>query len=168
VDVHARLAELRQLVDEARSMPMSASAVVNRGEVLGLIDDLCGELERTVAESQRVVAERDAVVDEGRREAERIVADAGLEREKMISDTHVYRVAKRQADALVTQAKDECVALRQETDDYVDAKLAHFEVTLARTVEAVTRGRERLAGRSTVDPSTDDVSRIPLPEHLES
>ena len=35
VDVHAKLAELRRAVEEARSMPMSASAVVNRAEVLG-------------------------------------------------------------------------------------------------------------------------------------
>ena len=36
--MHEKLAELRRVVEQARSMPMSASAVVNRGEVLELID----------------------------------------------------------------------------------------------------------------------------------
>jgi hypothetical protein len=149
VDVHAKLAELRRTLDEARSMPMSASAVVNRGELLALVDEISGELEKTLEESRRVVTEREAVVDEGRQQADRIVADARSEREKLISDTDVFRVAKRQADTLVARARQEAEALRQETDQYVDAKLANFEVTLERTSDAVRRGRERLAGRST-------------------
>ena len=150
-------------------MPMSASAVVNRGEVLGLIDELSGALEAAFTESQRVVTEREAVVDEGRQEAERIVAEAREEREKIISDTDVYRVAKRQADQLVEQAREEADSLRKETDDYVDAKLANFEITLERTTEAVKRGRERLAGRSAFDSLTsDEVDKIKLPEHLDN
>ena len=169
MDVHEKLAELRRLVEQARSMPMSASAVVNRGEVLELIDQLSGALETAFTESQRVVSEREAVVDEGRRTAEQIVADARNEREKIISDTDVYRVAKREADQIVEQARAEADELRKETDDYVDAKLANFEITLERTTEAVKRGRERLAGRSAFDDLTsDEVDKIKLPEHLEN
>ena len=169
VDVHEKLAELRRVVEQARSMPMSASAVVNRGEVLELIDQLSGALETAFTESQRVVSEREDVVEEGRREAEQIVADAHNERERIISDTDVYRVAKREADQIVERARAEADALRKETDDYVDAKLANFEITLERTTEAVKRGRERLAGRSAFDDLTsDEVDKIKLPEHLEN
>ena len=108
-------------------------------------------------------------MDEGRREAEQIVSDARNEREKIISDTDVYRVAKREADHVVEQARAEADELRKETDDYVDAKLANFEITLERTTEAVKRGRERLAGRSAFDALTsDEVDKIKLPEHLEN
>jgi cell division septum initiation protein DivIVA len=169
VDVHAKLEELRRAVEEARSMPMSASAVVNRSELLDLIDELSGVLEAAFIESQRVIAERESVVDEGRREADRIMTDARNERERIISDTDVYRVAKREADRLVEEARAEADELRKETDDYVDAKLANFEITLERTTEAVKRGRERLAGRSAFDGLTsDEVDKIKLPEHLDN
>lgn len=169
VDVHEKLAELRRVVEQARSMPMSASAVVNRGEVLELIDQLTGAVETAFTDSQQVLADREAVVDEGRRAAEQIVADAHNEREKIISDTDVYRVAKREADEIVERARSEAEELRKETDDYVDAKLANFEITLERTTEAVKRGRERLAGRSAFDDLTsDEVDKIKLPEHLEN
>jgi len=36
--------------------------------------------------------------------------------------------------------------MRQEVDDYVDAKLAGFEVALNKTLSAVSRGREKLRG----------------------
>jgi hypothetical protein len=34
--------------------------------------------------------------------------------------------------------------MRKETDDYIDAKLATFEITLHKTLQTVDRGRERL------------------------
>ena len=169
MDVHEKLAELRRAVEQARSMPMSASAVVNRAEVLALIDEVSGAVDSAFTDLHRVVADKEAVVDEGRQEAERIVRDAHNEREKIISDTDVFRVAKREAEHLLEAARQEADELRKETDDYVDAKLANFEITLERTTEAVKRGRERLAGRTAFDGLTsDEVDKIKLPEHLEN
>ena len=168
MDVHARLAELRQAVEGARSMPMSASAVINRAEVLELVDGLEKALDVALVEARAVLADRDAVVEEGRREADEILTAARSEREAIVSDTEVYRVAKREADALLADAATEAEALRRETDEYVDAKLANFEITLERTTEAVKRGRERLAGRTELDALTEDeADKIRLPEHLE-
>ena len=168
VDVHAKVAEIRRLVEEARSMPMSASAVVNRGDLLALVDDLEAAMREAFDDSSRVLADREAVVEEGRREAEQIIADARNERDRLVSDTEVYRLAKRRADEELGQAHTEAEELRKETDEYVDGKLANFEIALERTMDAVKRGRERLAGRSALDSLTDDeVGKIRLPEHLE-
>jgi hypothetical protein len=168
VDVRAKLAEIRQVVEQARSMPMSASAVVNRAEMLELLDELGAEMDTALSEADRVQRQRAEVVDEGRREAEHIIADARNERDHLVSDTEVFRIAKRRADELLAEAQSEADGLRKETDDYVDGKLANFEITLERTIEAVRRGRERLAGRTALDSLTEDeVDRIKLPEHLE-
>jgi cell division septum initiation protein DivIVA len=168
MDMHAQLAELRQTVTQARSMPMSASVVVNRAEVLAQIDRISGALDEAVGDSPQVVSQREAVVGEGHDEADRIVADAHREREKILADADVHRAAQQQAEDLVAQARKDADELRQETDDYVDAKLANFEITLERTTEAVKRGRERLAGRSAFDGITSaEVDKITLPAHLE-
>jgi cell division septum initiation protein DivIVA len=168
VDVHAKLAEIRRAVEDARSMPMSASAVVNRGEMLALLDDLAAALDAAFTDAQHVLADRDAVIESGRNEAAQIVAEAKSEREHIISDTEVYRLAKREADQLREQARAESEELRKETDDYVDGKLANFEISLEKTMEAVRRGRERLAGRSALHSLTDDeINAIKLPEHLD-
>ena len=45
---------------------------------------------------------------------------------------------------MLARSKADAEALRRETDEYVDAKLANFEVALERTSEAVKRGRQRL------------------------
>jgi F0F1-type ATP synthase membrane subunit b/b' len=168
VDVRVKLAEVRQAVVEARSMPMSASVVMNRAELLQLLDELEAALEHAFTEADRVTRQRDEVIDEGRREAEIIVGDARNERDRLVSDTEVFRIAQRRADEVLAEAQAEADGLRKETEEYVDGKLANFEITLERTIDTVKRGRERLAGRSALDALTeDDVDRIKLPEHLE-
>jgi cell division septum initiation protein DivIVA len=147
-EVQLKVARLRQVVESARSRGRSSTALVDRAEVLGLVDEVDAAVRSTLSEAARVLEEKEAVIDEGRVEAARIVADAERRRDTLVSDTDVYRVARRQAETLLERARADDRAMRQETDEYVDAKLANFEVTLSRTSEAVRRGRERLAGRS--------------------
>jgi cell division septum initiation protein DivIVA len=164
VDVHERLARIRDIVESARAMPMSASAVVNRSELLAEIDALTSELANAFTEADRVIAERDAVIAEGRVEAERIITEGGYERDRLASDTEVYRVAKIESDRMREEAQKEAVELRQETDEYVDSRLANFEVALGKTMEAVARGRQRLHGRSDLDRwGREGVDEILLP-----
>jgi len=78
------------------------------------------------------------------------IAEALDKRRKAIEDSIEHaEQAKREADDLLATARRESEELRTETDEYVDSRLANFEVTLHKTLEAVTRGRERLQGRTT-------------------
>ena len=164
MDVHERLAHIRSAVETARAMPMSASAVVNRTELLAELDALEAEQSKALADAQQMAADREGVVAQGRAEAERIVAEAHRERDRLVGDTEVYRVAKIEADRMRADAKEEAVELRRETDEYVDSRLANFEVSLVKTLEAVTRGRERLHGRSDLDAfGREGVDDILLP-----
>ena len=163
MDVHAKLAEIRQLVTAARAMPMSSSCVMSRSELLDQLDELAQMLTHALGDADRVIADRAAVVDRGQAEAERIIADARIEQEKLVGDTEVYRIARRAADEMQREAQEEAAALRRETDDYVDERLAGLELSLQKTLEAVSRGRSRLRGRSELDDLHSGGS-TPLPD----
>jgi vacuolar-type H+-ATPase subunit H len=151
VDVHEKLDELTAVVEQARSMPMSASCVVNRGEVLGLLEEIRALLPEEFRHAQMLLADRESVVDEGRREAQRLINLAEEERLAMTSETEVVSEARRQAQRIRADALDEAETMRREVDDYVDTKLANFEVVLEKTLGAVRRGREKVSGRSPSD-----------------
>jgi len=163
VDVHDKLDELSALVENARSMPMSASCVVNRGEVLGLIEELRELLPEEFRHAEMLLHDREAVVDEGSREATRILEEARAEQARLVSLTEVLAAAEREAGRVRRAAAEEARGMRGEVDDYVDAKLANFEVVLDRTLAAVHRGRETLRGRSSHDEfGADAVEGHPL------
>lgn len=64
----------------------------------------------------------------------------------MLSQHEVYLVAVAEAEAIRAETAAECDRMRRETDDYIDAKLATFEIALHKTLTAVERGRDRIRG----------------------
>jgi regulator of protease activity HflC (stomatin/prohibitin superfamily) len=147
LDASAALDELTDLVSSARAMPMSASCVVNRGEVLAAIEALRAALPDELGAARGVLHDRSAVVADGRSEAEAIVAEALAEQARMVSQAEVVKAAGSEADRLVAAAQADVSRMRREVDDYVDTKLAHFEIVLQKTLAAVGRGREKISGR---------------------
>lgn len=161
-DVDRKLEQLAELVENARAMPMSASCVVNRGEVLSLIDELRALMPAEVRQAQNVLVDREGVINEGRAEADAIVAAAREERSRLVSDTEVMIIARTESEQIIADAREEAEAMRREVDDYVDQKLATFEVVLTKTLTAVERGRERLHGRLEPDyNAARDVEALP-------
>ena len=63
-------------------MPMSASCVVNRGEVLDLLDELRDAAARGAPPRRVLLADREAVVDEGSREADAELIARGAARSR--------------------------------------------------------------------------------------
>jgi cell division septum initiation protein DivIVA len=159
-----KLDELAGLVESARAMPMSASCVVNRADVLGLIEDLRGLLPEAMSREQIVLADKEGVVDEGRRQAAEIVAEAREERLRMLSELEVVAEAQAAADRLLAEAQAAADAMRAEVEDYVDSKLANFEIVLTKTLAAVERGREKLSGRTELDAIGERDVEAPLPD----
>ncbi len=147
VDVEAKLTQLELLVAEAKTVPLSASIMLNRSEVDGLVTELRDALPEEIKRARWILKERDEVLDKARREAETILEDANAERERLVSRTDVVQAANREADRIVEDAHEQARQLRLEAEDYVDAKLANFEVVLNKTLAAVERGREKLRGR---------------------
>lgn len=136
-------------------MPMSASAVVHRGELLELLGQLRDLLPEAFQGAQAVVADRDTVVEQGRREVERLLELAAAERARLVEQSSVVQAAQAEADRLLAQAQEQAEAMRREVEDYVDGKLANFEVVLSKTLAAVERGRARLSGHSEMDELRD-------------
>lgn len=147
VDIHERLDELQVLIEDAKAMPLSASCIVNRTQVLDLVDEIRQMLPESVNRADELLADREAVVQDGRREADRILERARSEADRMVSEHEVYLTAVAEAQAMRTEAVEETTRMRHETDDYIDAKLATFEITLQKTLQTVDRGRERLRGQ---------------------
>jgi len=145
--VHTKLAEVVALVESAKSVPMSASCLVHRADLLGLLNELQQLLPETITRAQAVLGDREGVVEEGRREAEAIIAAAHAERQRLVEETEVHQEAAAEAERLREEAQAAAEAMRVEVEDYVDAKLANFEIVLSKTLAAVERGRQKLSGR---------------------
>jgi hypothetical protein len=149
-DLETILRELREIIDTARTMPMSASVLVNREESLELIDEALGALPDELRHARWLLKERDEYLAQARRDAEDIVEAGRVQAERMVERTEVAREARRVAQQVVSTAEADSRRLRHEAEDYIDQKLAAFEVVLERTMQTVQKGREQL--QAVVEP----------------
>ena len=138
------LLELRDIVEHARTMPMSASVLVNREEVLDLVDEILAAFPEELRQARWLLKERDDFLFQAHREADEILASARIQVERMVERTEIVREARRVAQRTVDDADAQARRMRLECEDYVDHKLGEFEVVLDRTLQAVHQGRQRL------------------------
>ncbi len=123
-DTEGLLLQLRELLDTARSMPLSASVMVNREEFGEILQDAIDGLPEEIRQARWLLKERDEVLQRADREAERIIDVARVRAERMVERTEVVREARRTAEDVVDEAGRVAAQMRLEAEDYVDRKLA--------------------------------------------
>jgi cell division septum initiation protein DivIVA len=157
MDIAARLQQIEEMVEEAKSMPLSASVLVNKEELLELVQAALAELPEEIKQARWVVKDREELLAKGRRDAESLLERANQERARLLSEQEVVQGAQEEAERIISEAQEQARLMRLEAEDYVDAKLAQYEIALERTrgeidrsLAQVQRGRDKLRGVSTV------------------
>ena len=139
------------IVEEARGVPLSASCVVHRGEMLEILEDARDILPTDLDGAQSIINDRDRIIEEGRTSAESMIASAREDVARMVEQTSIVQSARDEAQRILDEARELAEEERREVEAYIDGRLATLEVILNKTMDAVARGRERLEGADDKD-----------------
>ena len=139
------------LIEEARSVPLSASCVVHRGEILEILEGARDVLPTDLNSAEQIIEDRDRIIEEGRISAESMIATAREDVARMVEQTAIVQSARDEAQRILDDARDIAAQEREEVEAYIDGRLATLEVILNKTMDAVARGRERLEGANDKD-----------------
>jgi hypothetical protein len=143
----AVLDALEQAVSAARAMPMSASVLVSRAELLDLVEQARTALPGQLQRADDVLAAADAERAAARADAERIEAAARRRAAELVEQESVVALAQERAAQIVREAEETARGLRRDADDYCDRRLADFEIDLGKVLSQVQAGRAKLADR---------------------
>ena len=147
MDLIERIDELQLLIEEAKSVPLSSSVVINKDEFLDVLAQVKAEVPEEVRQARWMARDRDELLERARKEAERIIAESREQRDRLLSRTEIVHAAEREAERIIDEAKERATRMRVEAEDYIDQKLAAFEILLNKTLSTVGRGREQLRGQ---------------------
>jgi len=142
--IEAVLRQMREMVAAARPMPLSSSSMINREDLLRMVDEALARLPDEMRAARWLLKEREEFLSKVRREGDEILELARGRAERLVQRTEVVKTAERRARQLVEAAREETLRMRRETEDYCDQKLGVFERLLASTKDAVSSGRRRL------------------------
>ena len=151
MDSIEKLTTAISMVEEARGVPLSASCVLHRGEILEVLGGARAALPNDLETARKILASRDSLIEEGRLSAEALIASAREEVSRMIEQTAIVSAAREEAQHILDDAHLEADQEREEVEKYIDSRLATLEVILNKTSDAIARGRERLAGAGDKD-----------------
>ena len=148
MDSVEKLTSAITLVEEARGVPLSASCVVHRAEMLEILDDAREALPIDFESARKIIETRDAIIEEARVSAEQMITIAREDVAQMVEQTSIVQIARDEARKILDDARETADLEKQEVEEYIDGRLATLEVILNKTMDAVSRGRDRLAGAS--------------------
>ena len=128
-----------------------------------MISEMQESIPEEIKQARWIVKDREELLGKARAEGERIVEQAHEEQRRMALKEEVARRAEAEAHSILEEAQDRTDAMRREAEDYVDAKLAQFEIALrkiledtqssarsvAKTLDQVEVGREHLRAPGT-------------------
>jgi hypothetical protein len=140
------LLQLRDVIDAARPVPLSASSMIAKEEVLELVDEAIARLPEELRAARWLLKEREEYLARVRHEGDEILEQARTRAERMVQRTEVVKAAEQRAYQIVDNAESDARRLQHEVEDFCDQKLASFEIVLERTMTLVSAGRVKLQG----------------------
>jgi vacuolar-type H+-ATPase subunit H len=142
VDITARIQQLEDMIREAKSMPLSASALLNREELLEVVTEMKDSLPEEIKQARWVVKDREELLSKARRDAEGIVEKARADQARMVAKEEVVQESRNEAERILAEAREQARQIHLEAEDYVDAKLAQFDAAMTRIAEALVGAEE--------------------------
>ena len=138
---------LTAAVTHARAMPMSSSVLLNRAELLDLLEQARDVLPTQLIRADELLADADAARIEAREQADAVLAAARTRAAELVDADQLISVTRARAREILADAEGVGETLRRDADDYCDRRLAEFEIDLGKVLAQVQAGRAKLAGR---------------------
>ena len=137
--VIAALDQIEDLVESSRTVPLSASIMVNKAEILDLLDQAREALPEDLVAADAVVADADAVLGRADSAAETRIAEANSRASSTLDQANeraaqILADAEEEAERTRSRANDEATALVSQARSDAEATIADANAQAARIV----------------------------------
>ena len=144
MDIQHLVDRLEQALNESTRIPLSAYLLVNEEKVYSLLDQMRVAVPEEIKRANRIEAEKDRILAQAKEEAERIRELSRQEAGELVKRDAVVNAAQHRAENIVERARRDAEALRQDADVYIVDVLQRLEQDLARTMNVVRNGLEKV------------------------
>lgn len=164
-DAETLVRRAADIIATAPTMPLSSSPRIDRDEIIELLEESLNRLPEELRQARWMLKERHEFVAKTRREANEMLEAARVQAERMVQRTEVVRAAEQRARQVVDTADTDSRRLKLETEDFLDQRLASFEILLDKLSKTVAAGRHKLSignadgSLQVIDDSEDDPTK---------
>ena len=135
---------LEELAEAAKSVPLMGKCMIDRDEVLDMLQDLRMKLPEELNQAKWVTNERHRIITEAQKEAAQILKGAEDKIISMINEHEITKKSYEQAREVEVNVKKRAREIKVGTDRYVDDKLAEAEVALEKVLTELRENRRMM------------------------
>lgn len=166
--IYGLMNELEEALDN-KGFPLLGFSIVKKETVTNILDKLYSELPDEIKEARSLLRRKDELQYEAQQKAEKVVADAQAEANRLLSESDLLRAVQREAEKikeqviadceeikrkavdeaenLRVQAIDEATRIKDGANIYAEQVLTNLEQNLAQLQEIVKNGQVQLERR---------------------
>lgn len=148
-DTNRLIDMIYERIEEAKAPALKPNmSIVDRNEILDLLDELRAQLPVELRRAQELLAAREKFVDEAKRDVERMMRQAELEAKTKVSDSEVLYAAREKARQIIATAEERSRQLYQVANEYAEDVMARTEEAVQAALDEVKESRVRFRGAS--------------------
>jgi vacuolar-type H+-ATPase subunit H len=121
------LEEIIEVCDTASGVPLTNKIMVDKAELLEIVDDIRKAMPEEIQQAQFIRTERDRILNEAKEEYDRIIKDAEQRADILVEQNEITTRAKAHAKEITEQVEANVKHLKLSTYDYVDKVLFDFQ-----------------------------------------
>ena len=131
-------------VDEAKNSPLSRDkCVIERDRVLDLIDDIRAQFPVELEEATKLLDTRTEFIATAKREADAIRTQAEEKAKQILDENSLIAQARQRSTEMTQQAEDRSRELKRAANEYCEDLLRRSEEAIAEAYEELKKARIR-------------------------
>ena len=138
------ISEMVMALSEAKSIPGSGRVLIDREQMLAVLELLSDRLPEEMRQARWMVRERDTFIARTNEKAREVIERARQRAKEKVSNTNIIAEATEEANILVRRAEDKSHRIRLEAEDYAEDRLSRLEDVLMRVLDQVRSMRSEL------------------------
>jgi vacuolar-type H+-ATPase subunit H len=121
------LEEIEEICDTSAGVPLTNKIMVDKAELLEIVDDIRKALPDEIQQAQFIKDERERILNDAKEEYETIIKDAEQRAEILVDQNEITTRSKQRAKEIEDSAAAGAKQLKMSTYDYVDKVLYDFQ-----------------------------------------
>ena len=138
---------LEDLIDKAVGIPLSGKCMVDRDEILDIIQEIRLQLPEDLKQAKWVKEERQRIINEAQKEANNILKGAEDKIISMINEHEITKKSYEQAREVEVTAKKRSKEIKMGTVQYVEDVLAAAEKAMEESLGTLRENRQLMRSK---------------------
>ena len=128
------ISELEDLIDKGVSVPFTGRCLLDKEELLELIQEIKFNLPTDLEQAKWIKSERQNIINDATKEAEDIIKTANEQIIAMVDENEITKRASQHASEILNQATSEANSTKLSTIQYADYLLENVETVVGKTI----------------------------------